>query len=161
MKLELRAAFAPSSVNEAERTADVIFSTGAPVQRRDMEGGFMEHLSLDPAHAHVANLVGRNVLDTHRQGGLANILGVVLDARTDGTQGSATIQFSRRPEVDPIFADVQAGVIRHVSVGYTVKAWQDGTDPATGARTRTAIDWTPHELSFVSVPADPGRDRKE
>src|SRR5262249_45065966 len=43
---------------------------------------------------------------------------------------------------------------RHVSVGYTVDQWQDSR--AGALRVRTAVRWTPKELSLVAVPADPG-----
>jgi hypothetical protein len=80
----------------------------------------------------------------------------VRDAPVDGRQGAAPLQFSSRPEVEPIWQDVLAGILRHVSVGYTVERWRDDIDPATGERTRTAIAWTPIEISLVPTPADPG-----
>lgn len=55
-----------------------------------------------------------------------------------------------------MWQDVLAGILRHVSVGYTVERWRDDSDPATGERTRTAITWTPIEISLVPTPADPG-----
>ncbi len=154
--LTRRAEFAPASIDEKARTATVVFSTGSPVERRDFEGTFMERLSLEAAHVKLDRLKGANVLDAHQQGALRSIIGVVLDAWIENGQGLAKIMFSERPEVEPIFGDVRKGVIRHVSVGYTVEKWRDTTDPATGARVRTAVDWTPHEISLVPVAADPG-----
>ena len=43
--------------------------------------------------------------------------------------------------------------MQHLSIGYQVDEWRDGTD-AQGNRTRTAVKWTIREASFVSVPAD-------
>ncbi|MDU7523304.1 MAG: hypothetical protein E7K72_18280, partial [Roseomonas mucosa] len=83
-----------------------------------------------------------------------SVLGVVQDASVEDGAGWATIRFSTRAEVQPIVADVRDGVIRHVSVGYSVDRWQDSA--AAGVRTRTAISWTPREISFVPLPADPG-----
>jgi hypothetical protein len=96
------------------------------------------------------------VLDTHQQRELRSVLGVVTEAGLDGGVGWARVRFSSRPEVAPIVQDVRDGIIRHTSVGYSVRAWRDAIDRTTGARTRTAIDWTPRELSFVPLPADPG-----
>lgn len=149
------ATVAPSTINEAERTVDVVWSTGAPVARRDLSGPFTERLSMRAEHVDLSRLNGASVLDAHRQDGLSRVLGVVEQATTDGTRGTATIRFSARPDVEPVWQDVRAGIVRHVSVGYTVARWQDAADPATGARTRTAVRWTPFELSFVPVPADP------
>lgn len=150
------ASVAPASINDETRTAEVIWSTGARVERRGWDGPFVEILSLNPAHVNLERLRGGAVLDTHQRDGLRNVLGVVESAEVDGRQGRATIRFSRRPEVEPIWQDVRDGTIRHVSIGYSVEKWSDKTDPNTGERTRTATAWTPVELSLVPVPADPG-----
>lgn len=150
--LTRRAALEPSTIDEAERTVDVTFSTGAPVRRRDAAGPYEERLSLDPAHVDVAGFIGAPVLDGHRQESVDQVLGVVVAARVDGQQGIATLKLSERAEA--VWRDVKAGILRSVSVGYTVQQWQDGT--ANGTRVRTAVKWTPKELSLVAIPADVG-----
>ncbi len=154
--LARQADFEPTTVDEAARTVELIWSTGASVPRRDWDGPFSERLSLDPAHVDLARLIGGSLLDTHNQFQLSAVLGVVTAASVDGQRGVATVQFSERPEIEAIWADVRAGIIRHVSVGYTVESWLDEEDPVTGARTRTAVAWTPREISLVGVAADPG-----
>lgn len=149
------ASIQPRTLNEAARTVEVVWSTGAAVRRRDMAGEFMELLSMDPAHVNMGRLRGAPVLDAHQRTGVRQVLGTVLNATVDGTEGRATLQFSSRPDVAPIWDDVRAGILRHVSVGYTVEKWQQGTD-ATGLRSLTAVEWTPYEISFVPVPADAG-----
>jgi len=42
--LTRRADLAPSSANRDDRTVEVIWSTGAPVRRRDMAGPYVERL---------------------------------------------------------------------------------------------------------------------
>ncbi|QDJ10788.1 Phage Head Protease [Roseomonas mucosa] len=148
------AAIQPDTFNEEARTVRVVWSTGAAVNRRDAQGAFREVLSLDPGHVRLDHLRGASVLDTHQQRTLASVLGVVQDASVEDGAGWATIRFSTRAEVQPIVADVRDGVIRHVSVGYSVDRWQDTAEG--GVRTRTAIAWTPREISFVPLPADPG-----
>lgn len=150
------ATVAPATINEAERTVEVVWSTGAPVRRRDLAGPFTERLSMAPAAVDLSRLIGASVLDSHQQAGLRNVLGVVATAATDGERGIATLRFSSRPEVEPIWQDVRAGIIRHISVGYGVETWAETTDRSTGERTRTATRWVPHELSLVPVPADAG-----
>ncbi len=49
---------------------------------------------------------------------------------------------------------MKAGVLRHVSVGFSVEKWAASEE--AGTRVLTAVAWTPHELSLVAVPADPG-----
>jgi phage head maturation protease len=159
MLLELltrSAAVEPTSFNEAERSVRVTWSTGAAVDRRDGQGPFREVLSLDPTHVDLSQLRGASVLDTHQQRDLRNVLGVVTAAGLEGGTGWATIRFSGRPEVAPIVEDVRAGIIRHVSVGYSVRSWRETIDRPSGTRTRTAVSWTPKEISFVPLPADPG-----
>lgn len=151
-----RATLAPSSADPDARTVEAIWTTGAAVRRRDAAGFYLERLSLDPAEVDLSRLIGASVLDAHRQSAVRDVLGTVRDARVDGKQGVATLLFSARPEVLPIWQDVLAGILRHVSVGYSVERWRDDTDPATGERTRTAIAWTPLEISLVPTPADPG-----
>lgn len=151
-----RATLAPASADPDARTVEAIWTTGAAVRRRDAAGFYLERLSLDPADVDLSRLIGASVLDAHRQSAVRDVLGTVRDARIDGRQGVATLLFSARPEVLPIWQDVLAGILRHVSVGYSVERWRDDTDPATGERTRTAIAWTPLEISLVPTPADPG-----
>jgi len=149
-----RASFKPQSVNTKERTVEVIWSTGAAVKRRDFDGVYVEKLSLDPKAVDLSRLMGASVLDAHRQSAVRDVLGTVRDASVDGKIGTATLQFSARPEVEPIWQDVTTGILRHISVGYTVEDWADSND--AGSRVRTAVRWTPHEISLVPSPADPG-----
>ncbi len=79
----------------------MIWSTGAPVRRRDMAGQYIERLSLEPEAADLSRLEGASVLD--------------------GKRGMALIQFSARPEVEAVWQDVLASILRHVSVGYSVE----------------------------------------
>lgn len=151
-----RAALSPQTANPEARTVDAVWSTGSAVRRRDMAGSYVERLSLDAAAVDLSRLVGASVLDAHRQTAVRDVLGTVRDARVNGHQGMASLQFSARPEVEPIWQDVLSGILRHVSVGYTVGRWQDTTDAATGERIRTAVAWTPIEISLVPTPADPG-----
>ncbi|MBW7057947.1 Mu-like prophage major head subunit gpT family protein [Paracoccus bogoriensis] len=145
---------APATADHDARTVEVIWSTGAPVRRRDMAGPYIERLSLAPEAVDLSRLEGASVLDAHRQTAVRDVLGSVRSAAVDGKRGTALIQFSARPEVEPIWQDVLAGILRHVSVGYSVEEWAETTE--NGARVLTAVRWTPHEISLVPTPADPG-----
>lgn len=152
--LTRRATLAPASADAEARTVEVVWSTGAPVRRRDMAGPYIERLSLDPQAVDLSRLEGASVLDAHRQTAVRDVLGSVRSAAVDGKRGTALIQFSARPEVEPVWQDVLAGILRHVSVGYSVDDWSETTE--NGARVLTAVRWTPHEISLVPTPADPG-----
>ena len=152
--LTRRATLAPATADPGARTVEVVWSTGAPVRRRDMAGQYIERLSLAPVAVDLSRLEGASVLDAHRQTAVRDVLGSVRSAAVDGKRGTALIQFSARPEVEPVWQDVLAGILRHVSVGYSVEEWAETTD--NGARVLTALRWTPHEISLVPTPADPG-----
>lgn len=152
--LTRRADFSPASANSDDRTVEVIWSTGAPVRRRDMAGQYIERLSLAPEAVDLSRLEGASVLDAHRQTAVRDVLGSVRSASVDGKRGTALLQFSARLEVEPVWQDILAGILRHVSVGYSVEDWTETTDH--GARVLTAVRWTPFEISLVPTPADPG-----
>jgi hypothetical protein len=85
---------------------------------------------------------------------------MVRSANVDGKDGRAVLQFSTRAEVEPVWQDVLSGILRHISVGYTVEEWAETAE--SGKRTLTATRWTPLEISLVPTPADPGATiRKE
>ncbi|MEI8396795.1 MAG: hypothetical protein WCF85_18835 [Rhodospirillaceae bacterium] len=47
--LTRQAQFTPASADLAARTVRVVWTTGAPVRRRDLAGSYLERLSLEPA----------------------------------------------------------------------------------------------------------------
>ncbi|WIM10596.1 prohead protease/major capsid protein fusion protein [Enhydrobacter sp.] len=147
--IRARADFQPSTMKDG--TIKVVFATNKPVRR----GGFNEVLSLKPGHIDLSRLIGASVLNGHQQGDVRSVLGIILDAKVENGEAVATLKLSSREDVAPIVRDIADGVIRHVSVGYSVQKWTDSTD-ASGQCTRTAVAWTPHEISFVPVPADSG-----
>jgi hypothetical protein len=159
--LTRQATLTPASFDGARRTVGLVWSTGAAVQRYDFEGPFIERLDMSPDAVDLSQLSGAPVLNSHNRFDVREILGTVLDPSVDGQRGTATVRFSSRPDVDPIVKDVADGVISRVSVGYSVQQWQTAKD-AAGNRTKTATRWTPAEISFTAIGADPGaRTRQE
>lgn len=142
----------PSSIDEKARTVRLTWSTGAAVKRF----GFTEVLSMDAAAVDLSQLIGGPLLNAHRRESIEDQFGVVTDAGISNKTGWAVVKFSDRPEVEAIWRDVVAGIIRNVSVGYSVQQWQESHDPKTGEIVRTATAWTPVEISLVPVAADPG-----
>ena len=66
---------------------------------------------------------------------------------SDDRRGRAKVRISRAAESD--WLDIQDGIKRHVSVGYSIK---DAKEEGEGVYRVT--DWSPFEISFVSLPAD-------
>ncbi len=147
------------TINPDTRTADLVFSTGALIDRIDAYGTrYRERLSLVPSAVRLDRLnAGAPLLDSHRALTVDSILGVVVpgSARVTGAEAVAAVRFSRREAVEPIWQDVRDRIVRSVSVGYRVhKAVEDmGKD---GIALRTAVDWEPFELSMVPMAADVG-----
>jgi hypothetical protein len=159
--LSVRAAISTSSIDVEKRTVEVVFSTGAPVKRFDWETGerYIEKLAMGPENIRLERInSGGPVLDSHSAYSLANQLGVVEDgsARVAGKKGTATLRFSRRPEVEPVWTDVQDRIVRNVSVGYIVHAYEETPGKNGAPKTRLATDWEPYEISMVPMPADIG-----
>src|SRR5690242_6677680 len=96
------------SVDPEARTVELIFSTGAPVDRVDWWTGkrYVEKLSLKAGAIRLDRLnAGGPLLDSHSAYSLSDQIGVVVpgSATTDGKQARATVRFSKRDAVDPIF----------------------------------------------------------
>ncbi|AXS39699.1 prohead protease/major capsid protein fusion protein [Breoghania sp. L-A4] len=148
----IRAGFEPVSIDDKSRTVDLVASTGAGVERRDMDGPFVEVLEVSEQAIDLSRLDGMPLLDSHRQDGLENVLGAVRAVRFEAGKLIVKVQIS--PRHDAFWQDIKAGIIRNVSVGYLPKDWRDGKD-AAGARIRTVTAWELREVSLVPVGADP------
>lgn len=149
------------SVNPEARTADVVFSTGAAVDRFDWLSGkrYRELLSMKPSHVRLDRLnSGGPLLDAHSGYSVAHQLGAIVrgSARIERGQAVATVRFSKRESVEPIFQDVRDGIITAVSVGYRVHRFEETEGRDGAVATRTATDWEPFEVSLVPMPADVG-----
>ncbi len=149
------------SVDPDMRTVEVIFSTGAPVERYDWrtDTRYLETLSLKPNDVRLERLnAGAPFLNTHSTFDIGDVLGVVTpgSARIAEGRARATIRFSKRDDVEPIWQDVQDGILRNVSVGYRVHSYEQSGGTEGKPVTRHAIDWEPYEISAVPMGADPG-----
>jgi len=148
------------TVNEDRRTVELVFSTGAAAPRMDYWSGkrYLEILQISPRAVRLERLnAGAPLLNAHMAYSVANMLGTVEagTARIEKGQALATVRFSKRADVEPIWQDVRDRIVRSVSVGYRVHKFEetagDGQMP-----TRTAVDWEPFEVSLVPMPLDMG-----
>lgn len=149
-----QAAFAPATLNESDRTVELVWTTGAAVRRVDFWTGraYYEELSLDDGAVDLGRLnAGAPLLDSHMNRAIENVIGVVERAWIDGSEGRATVRIDAG-EAD-ILRKIKDGILRNVSVGYAVRKYQieEGDIPVY-----RAIDWEPMELSMVAIGADAG-----
>jgi hypothetical protein len=146
-----------------EMTIDVIWTTGATVQRRRYEGWddvveYDEELVVTPGAVRMDRLnAGAPFLDSHRSWGLESVVGAVLPgtARIEGGQGFARVRLTSAPDAAPIVQRIMDGTVSAVSVGYRVHRY-DITKAQGQRELWRAVDWEPMEISAVAMPADPG-----
>jgi len=138
-------------VDADSRTIELAFSS----ETRDVERWFgTEILDHSPSAIRLGRLKngGPLLLDhDHR-----DLVGVVeaVEIGTD-RMGRAKVRFGRSGKADEVFADVQDGIRRHVSVGYRVHKMILESRSDDGDEVYRVTDWEPYEISLVSVPADP------
>jgi len=155
--LHVRALFRSETINEEARTVEVTFATEEPYLRQSYRGAYYETLSFNPAHVRMGRLQsGAPLIDNHE---FANsrtadsVIGVVESARIVGKEGRAVVRFSKRGNADDLFKDVVDGILRNISVGYRVYAYEI-TEFEDKPDQYKAVDWEPFEVSIVPVPAD-------
>ncbi|MDR1911631.1 MAG: phage major capsid protein [Helicobacteraceae bacterium] len=85
--------------------------------------------------------------DTNRQ------IGVIQSAEVSDGKGRAIVRFSDSAFATEIFNDIQAGIRRNVSVGYTIDEFLE-FDRGGDDFGLIVTKWTPYEISIVSIPAD-------
>lgn len=153
-----RAQFSPSTLNAESRTVDVIFATDTPVLRYSWmrDEYYQEVLDMDGANLDRAGK-GLPVLDNHDTwGGVGQILGRAENVRKENGKWVATVRFSKRDNVEQIFNDVRDGIITDISFGYSVDEVQRMEKSDTDKYRKYNVKrWTPSEISFVTIPADP------
>lgn len=151
LDLQTRAEFRPATLDRKQRTVELILSTGAPVQRMGIDGPFTERLRISAEAVDLSRLPVP-LLDGHRQDGVDSILGTLEAARIEDGQLVGRVRLSARRA--DLLDDIEAGVIRSVSIGYQIHSIDERTGP-DGRKVRTATRWELMEVSFVPVPADP------
>ncbi|GIK80951.1 MAG: hypothetical protein BroJett024_20560 [Alphaproteobacteria bacterium] len=156
--LQRAADILPATLDEKDRSIEVVWSTGARVRRQPFFGEpFDEELSMDPAEVHLDRLnAGAPLLKVHDRFALEAVIGSVVPgtARIENGRGLARVRFSEREDVAPIWNDIRSGHLRAVSIGYQVQRYEI-TRPSNGPELWRAVDWTPFEISAVPVGADP------
>ena len=128
-----------------ERTFEFPFSSEYPVARYFGN----EVLSHEGDAADLTRLNdGAPLLFNHNPD---KVVGVVERAYIDGKdkRGYAKVRFSRNKFAQEVLDDVKDGILRGISFGYAIDKMEERNGDFV------ATKWSPHELSVVSIPADP------
>ena len=139
------ASFDASAIGEKSRSLEFSFSSEAPVARWFGD----EVLSHDSESVDLTRLNdGAPLLWNHNPD---QVLGVVERGWIDGEKkrGMVAVRFSRSAFAEEKLADIRDGILRNVSVGYSINDADQTRDGSI-----VATSWQPHEVSVVSVPAD-------
>lgn len=132
----------------AARRFPVSVSSEAPVARRGWDGSAWTEVLSHAAGAVDLSRAPLPVLEGHDRSKVN--VGIVSNLRLDGARLRGELLLGASQRAKELADDIAAGVVRNVSVGYTVDAEQRDEK----AKRVTATRWTPHEVSLVSVPAD-------
>jgi len=146
-----------NSFDAEARTIDVSFGVGARVRRYDYWNGryYDEELSMEPGAVDMSRLQSGKaaVLADHNVWTIRNQIGVVKGAHLASGEGLANLRMTERAEWADIVEDIRNDIICNVSVGYTVQRYEVEEIPG-GIPVYRAVEWRPHEISFVTIPAD-------
>lgn len=137
-----------NSIDANARTAVLAFATEAPYQRY----WGVEILEITPQAMRQERLrAGANLLVDHDT---RDVVGVVesVEIGTDRV-ARAVVRFGRSVRAEEVWQDVQDGIRRNVSVGYTINS-ATLVSQTDGVETYVVKDWVPYEISVVSCPAD-------
>jgi len=153
------------TIDAAARTVTLVFTAGATVRRRRYVGWdtvipFDETLVVSRAAVNLERLnAGAPVLESHSSWSTFSQLAVVERAWIDGKEGKATVRFPVAgidERADRMFGMVADRIIKNVSVGYSIDKLRIVEPEKKGqVEHHIAERWTPFEISFVTIPADP------
>ncbi|EFL6061098.1 major capsid protein [Escherichia coli] len=135
---------------------EIAFSSTQPYQRQFWDEQNQEMVVLDEILVHTPEAVDLSRLNNNApllfNHNFDNHIGVVCNARIDADNvGRALVKFSKHGTLaNDIRNKVIEGTMEKISVGYDIKEYQ--IDYAKGQLIVTK--WIPHEISWVTVPAD-------
>lgn len=149
---DITARFAASSYNSESRTVEAVFSAGTRVAR----WGAWEELAITSDAIDLSRVALGQVrlLDTHNQGSVNAVLGVVENARIEGGNLVGRIRFADTEAGRNAEGMVARGDITGISVGYRVTTWTLSS-LESDVEVWRADRWELLEVSLVAVPADP------
>lgn len=130
-------------IDLAARSVPLVLSTSFPVKRQ----GFIEVLD----HSKVDLSRGDLPLIESHDSDRLNI-GVVRGIHVDGDKLRGVAVFGASARASEVLADVEAGIVTGVSIGYQLS---DEGSPVPGDEYARSFGFMPYECSVVAIPADP------
>jgi len=138
-----------------KRKRDVLFYSGAKVERVDMWSGDIYDLSFKMGGADLSVLSGAPVLDGHQREETEYVLGVVENPRRTARGYEATLRVSDREDRAGLWQDIESGILNSVSMGVRILAIEEAADSRVARPHLVATAWKPCEISVVPIGADP------
>lgn len=155
-----RADIDSSTINKDAKTFDVVFATENPVIRNYYwaEERFHEVLVCNKANMRTERLDAGVVplLDAHNNYSITNQYGIVRSWSIKNGECRATIEYTRQESKADLWADIEGGILRSISVGPRIYKYErvPNPDDPKGIPTYRAIDWEVMEVSMAPVPVD-------
>ena len=151
----------PGSLDEKNRSVEVVMSTESPAMVRDWDRGIISEVLL-MSGAEVPETKQLVLLDAHSRYETANVIGSVREIRISGDQMIGRAYYSSAPEAESPWIKTREGHLTDYSIGYRVDeaVWvPEGQTATISGRVFTgpvqvATRWTPRELSAVPIGAD-------
>lgn len=147
--LRFQAEIRPNSYDAEARTGEAIIASDRTVEGVKLDfasffaAGLPKSLSLQPDHD---NRV------TEKRGEWSDLR---IEKADDGTNLLVgRFRLSKRADNEPLHTLLAEGMLRGVSVSFSVSKWGTATDATTGKRVRLAREGRLIEASFVNNPAD-------
>ena len=137
-------------VDEERRLVEVAFSSETDTVERSFGTEILDHSRGAVRLGRLES--GGAVLYNHDHGAL---VGVVESARVDSDKvGRARLRFGQSAKAQEVFRDIVDGILKHVSVGYTIHDIAQDRSQDKESPVFRVTDWEPFEVSMVPVPAD-------
>jgi phage head maturation protease len=137
----LTAAFTRAEAGSEAMTVPAVLSTETPVSR----GDYQEILSHKPGAIDLSRFP-LPVIEGHDRSRVN--IAIVENPTISKGKLRGTVRFGESQRAKELYADVKAGIVPNLSVGYQWKEYQENGDTVIVTR------WQPYELSIVSIPAD-------
>ena len=143
-------------VDDGERVIQISVSSELPVLRASyFRNPWLETLGHKRGEVDLARLQNGASVHYNHSRTRADRIGVVESAKIVNKRLEATVRLSKRDDIDDLWQDIRDGILTNISVGYSInerKLTREGKGEPDEFR---ITSWTPHEVSFVDIPADP------
>ena len=151
--IELRA---DSVIDEENRTVRVSVSSELPVTRASFfREPWIEVLGHKDGEVDLTRLENGASVHYNHSRKREDRIGVVESAGVRNGRVEATLRISKRDDVNDLWQDIRDGVLTNISVGYSIDERKLTRENKDGPDEYRITSWTPHEVSFVDIPADP------